>query len=198
MRASWWRRRCTCSACPTNYWRTSASCRGRTRSSRARCWRCRMRRRAPGNRRREVSPVMLSLVPRLCLGTHYPRGSVSLNVRKTGFTLGRQSLQESAFPGRAWARERQNSQTTPRVDPMRFFLFILANAFLFIRPSEFIAGLSEIEVYRYIIIACLAVSLPAVFQEMSLRFIGVPPIVSCVVLLLPAVFLSGLFHGNFE
>src|ERR1019366_420510 len=33
---------------------------------------------------------------------------------------------------------------------------------------------------------------------MSLRFIGVPPIVSCVVLLLPAVFLSGLFHGNFE
>jgi O-antigen ligase len=81
---------------------------------------------------------------------------------------------------------------------MRFFLFILANALLFIRPSELIAELAAVEIYRWIILACLAVSLPVVLQQMSLRFSGVPPIVSCVVLLLPAVFLSGLFHGNFE
>jgi O-antigen ligase len=90
-------------------------------------------------------------------------------------------------------------QSTPHeLTPMRFFLFILANAFLFIRPSEFIAGLADVEVYRYLIIACLAVSLPAVVQQLSLRFAGVPPIVACVVMLLPAVFLSGFFHGNFE
>ena len=81
---------------------------------------------------------------------------------------------------------------------MRFFLFLLANAFLFIRPSEFIPGLAEVEVYRYLIVACLAVSFPAVLQQMTLPFAGVPPIVTCVLLLLPAVFLSGFFHGNFE
>ena len=81
---------------------------------------------------------------------------------------------------------------------MRFFLFLLANAFLFIRPSEFIPGLAEVEVYRYLIVACLAVSFPVVFQQLTLRFAGVPPIVTCVLLLLPAVFLSGFFHGNFE
>jgi O-Antigen ligase len=79
---------------------------------------------------------------------------------------------------------------------MRYFLFILANALLFIRPSELIADLSAVEIYRWFILACLAVSLPTVLQQITLRFTGVPPIVTCVVLLLPAVFLSGLFHGN--
>src|SRR5438309_11009801 len=81
---------------------------------------------------------------------------------------------------------------------MRFFLFILANALLFIRPSELIAELAAVEIYRWFILACLAVSLPAVLQQVSLRYPGVPPIVSCVLLLLPAVFLSGMYHGNFE
>jgi hypothetical protein len=81
---------------------------------------------------------------------------------------------------------------------MRFFLFILANALLFIRPSELIAELAAVEIYRWFILACLAVSLPVVLQQTSLRFPGVPPVASCVVLLLPAVFLSGLFHGNSE
>jgi hypothetical protein len=81
---------------------------------------------------------------------------------------------------------------------MRFLLFLLANALLFIRPSELIADLAAVELYRWFILACLAVSLPAVVQQLSLRFPSVPPVVACVVLLLPAVFLSGLFHGNFE
>jgi O-antigen ligase len=79
---------------------------------------------------------------------------------------------------------------------MRFFLFILANALLFIRPSELIAELAAVEIYRWFIVACLAVSLPVVVRQFSVHFPGVPPIVSCVVLLLPAVVLSGLFHGN--
>ncbi len=81
---------------------------------------------------------------------------------------------------------------------MRFGLFILANALLFIRPSELIAELSAVELYRWVILACLAVSLPMVMQQITVRYPGVPPIVTCVVLLLPAVFLSGLFHGNTE
>ena len=81
---------------------------------------------------------------------------------------------------------------------MRFVLFILANALLFIRPSELIADLAAVEIYRWVILACLVVSAPVVLQQVSLRFPGVPPIVTCVLLLLPAVFVSGLFHGNVE
>jgi O-antigen ligase len=79
---------------------------------------------------------------------------------------------------------------------MRFFLFIVANALLFIRPSEFIPDLYAVELYRYAIIACFAVSFPVVLQQFVTRFAGVPPIGACVLLLLPAVFLSGLSHGN--
>lgn len=81
---------------------------------------------------------------------------------------------------------------------MRFFLFILANAMLFIRPSELIAELHAVEIYRWFILACLAVSLPVVLKQFTTRFDGVPPIVVCVILLLPAVLLSGLTHGNVE
>ena len=82
---------------------------------------------------------------------------------------------------------------TPRTDRL-----LLANAMLFIRPSELIPELYAVEIYRYVILACLAVSLPLVVQQFAVRYAGVPPIVTCVVLLLPAVFLSGLYHGNVE
>lgn len=81
---------------------------------------------------------------------------------------------------------------------MRFFLFIIANALLFIRPSELVADLAAIEIYRWFILACLAVSVPVVFQQITTRYPGVPPIVACVLLLLPVVFVSGFFHGNME
>src|ERR1022692_1619085 len=81
---------------------------------------------------------------------------------------------------------------------MRFFLFILANALLFLRPSEFIAELAAVEIYRYFILACLAVSLPILLRQWTVRSPGVPPIVSCVILLWPAIFLSGFFHGHME
>ena len=81
---------------------------------------------------------------------------------------------------------------------MRFFLFILANAMLFIRPSELIPDPAAVEIYRWFILACLVVSLPAVFQQASIRFPGVPPIVLWVVLLLPSILASGFFHGDSE
>ena len=59
---------------------------------------------------------------------------------------------------------------------MQFFLFILANALLFIRPSELIPDLHAVEIYRWFILACLVVSAPAVLKQASLRFPGVPPL----------------------
>jgi hypothetical protein len=81
---------------------------------------------------------------------------------------------------------------------MRFFLFILANAMLFIRPSELVPGLGEFELYRYAIALCLLVSFPVVVQQLFARCAGVPPIAGCVLGLLPAVLLSHISHGNGE
>jgi O-antigen ligase len=81
---------------------------------------------------------------------------------------------------------------------MRFFLFILANAMLFIRPSELLPGLGDVELYRYVIVACMLVSVPVVVQQVFERAPGVPPVVGCVIGLFPAVLLSHISHGNGE
>jgi O-antigen ligase len=81
---------------------------------------------------------------------------------------------------------------------MRFLLFLVANAMLFIRPSELVPELHAVEIYRYFILACLAITFPLVLQQFSQQFTGVPPIAGCVLLLFPAVLLSGLMHGNVE
>jgi hypothetical protein len=79
---------------------------------------------------------------------------------------------------------------------MRFFLFILANAMLFIRPSELLPDLGDFELYRYVILACLLASLPIVLHQVFARIQGVPPIAGCVLALFPAVILSHVTQGN--
>ncbi len=79
---------------------------------------------------------------------------------------------------------------------MRFLFFIVANALLFIRPSEFVADLYAVELYRYAILACLLISLPVVLEQFLVRFPGVPPIAGCVLGLFPAVLLSNLLGGG--
>src|SRR6266571_251520 len=81
---------------------------------------------------------------------------------------------------------------------MRFSLFILANAMLFIRPSELVPELGDFELYRYVIGLCLLVSLPVVAQQVVTRCAAVPPIAGCVLALFPAVILSHVSHGNAE
>jgi hypothetical protein len=79
---------------------------------------------------------------------------------------------------------------------MRLLFFIIANALLFIRPSEFVAGLHAVELYRYAILACLVISLPVVLEQFLRRFAGVPPIAGCVLGLFPAIVLSNAIGGN--
>jgi hypothetical protein len=81
---------------------------------------------------------------------------------------------------------------------MRFFLFILANAMLFLRPSELLPDFGDVELYRYVIAVCLFVSFPAVAQQLFSRSAGMPPITACVLGLLPAVILSHVSNGNME
>src|SRR5260370_4333302 len=79
---------------------------------------------------------------------------------------------------------------------MRFFLFVLANAMLFIRPSELVPELGDFELYRYVIAVCLLVSFPVVLQQLFARCASVPPIAGCVLGIFPAVLLSHIAHGN--
>lgn len=81
---------------------------------------------------------------------------------------------------------------------MQFCLFLIANGLLFLRPAELIAELHGVEIYRYVLAACLAFCFPSVLQQLSLRYPGVPPIAGCVLGLLPCVMLSNLFGGNQE
>src|SRR5687767_8359351 len=71
-----------------------------------------------------------------------------------------------------------------------FFLFLIVNAALFIRPNDIFDELMGFEFYRYILLVCLAVSFPAVLDRLSPEKLDSRPIDVCVLALLPIVVLS--------
>jgi O-antigen ligase len=78
---------------------------------------------------------------------------------------------------------------------MAFFLFILVNAALFIRPAELFA-IEELEnIYQVLILVCLAASLPDVLRYLLGKPLDLQPITLCVfgmLLLVPLAFLAAL------
>lgn len=81
---------------------------------------------------------------------------------------------------------------------MTFFLFLLVNAMLYLRPGEVVPELGGAQIYLVLILTCLVLSLPALVLVARKRFLGTPPIVPCVLALLPAIVLSQLAHMNVE
>lgn len=77
---------------------------------------------------------------------------------------------------------------------MGFYLFVLVNAALFIRPSEIVPGLEAIPIYNILISSCLLVSFPAVRRQLTPRRLINTPITVCVLGLQAAVMLSHLSH----
>jgi O-antigen ligase len=73
-----------------------------------------------------------------------------------------------------------------------FFLFLLVNAALFVRAGEIVPALVGWNVYEFLILACLAVSFPAILQQFSAKSLEERPVMVCVVGLLIAVVLSHL------
>jgi putative inorganic carbon (hco3(-)) transporter len=73
-----------------------------------------------------------------------------------------------------------------------FGLFLLVNAALFLRPAEIIPELQGAPIFEALILGCLAVSLPAVLNELKSRRLAAAPITCCVLGLLAAVALSHL------
>jgi hypothetical protein len=77
-----------------------------------------------------------------------------------------------------------------------FFLFMLVNAALFIRPSELVADLDGVPVYNILISSCILFSLAVIRKEISFRRLVETPISMCVLGMQAAVMLSHLSHFN--
>lgn len=82
--------------------------------------------------------------------------------------------------------------------PMRFFLFLLVNAMLFIRPGEAMPWLGDLPIYLACILCCLVVSLPAVLEMFRQPHPAMPPILACALGMLLIIPLSALANGRAE
>jgi hypothetical protein len=79
-----------------------------------------------------------------------------------------------------------------------FWVFMVVNATLFIRPAEIIPALLGWPIYQVLILLCLALALPAVLEELTSRNLGQRPITICVLGVLLMVWLSHLCRFNLE
>lgn len=77
---------------------------------------------------------------------------------------------------------------------MGYYLFLLVTATLFVRPAEIFPAVYAWPIYNYLILACLAVSLPGVLRQLSTQSLAENPITACVIGLWAAVVLSHLSH----
>jgi O-antigen ligase len=75
-------------------------------------------------------------------------------------------------------------------------LFSLATAALFIRPGEIFLPLEALPIYLLLLMASLALSLPAVMRNLTAAALRRNPAILCVLGLLPAIVLSHLSHFN--
>src|ERR1700733_1108366 len=59
---------------------------------------------------------------------------------------------------------------------MGFFLFILVNATLFLRPSELFPSLATVNIYEALILSCFACSFMSIVKQFSARQLEANPI----------------------
>ena len=81
---------------------------------------------------------------------------------------------------------------------MAYFLFLLVNATLFIRPAEIVPALLGWEIYFYVIITCLIVAAPDVLRYFTAQSLETQPITLCVFGLLIAILIPSLIAGDID
>src|SRR5688572_15533847 len=79
---------------------------------------------------------------------------------------------------------------------MAYFLFILVNATLFIRPAEIVPAWYGLEIYFYVILACFAFALPDVIRYLTDQSLETQPITLCVFGLLGAILIPSVALGD--
>ncbi len=75
---------------------------------------------------------------------------------------------------------------------MGFFLFLLVNAALFIRPAELSPALKTVPIYEILILSCFACSILNIVQQFTKSGILVQPITVFVLALIIPIFVSSL------
>jgi hypothetical protein len=75
---------------------------------------------------------------------------------------------------------------------MSFFLFLLVNATLFIRPAEIVPALLGVKIYEALTLACLVAAAPEILAYFTRRSLDAQPVTLCVFGLMLAVPLSHL------
>jgi hypothetical protein len=79
-----------------------------------------------------------------------------------------------------------------------FFLFVLTNATLFVRPAEFIPALLGLPIYEVLILSCIAFYYPGMVAQLNPRSLAERPITVCLLGLLACIVLSDVAHGRVE
>jgi putative inorganic carbon (HCO3(-)) transporter len=77
---------------------------------------------------------------------------------------------------------------------MAYFLFLLVNAALFLRPAELISSLEDVPIYEVLIVSCLLISLRGVASQLNPRSLQSRPISACVVGLMGALVISAVLN----
>jgi hypothetical protein len=75
---------------------------------------------------------------------------------------------------------------------VEFFLFLLVNFTLFVRPTDFVQGYEELSVYNYVLLVALVAAAPKIVNHCVSGRLFHDPIVVCVLGLVPAIALSHL------
>jgi len=81
---------------------------------------------------------------------------------------------------------------------MAYWLFIVVNAILFIRPAEIVPGLKDAPIYQAAIIACLLCSFPGLLAQLGPNALAARPITVCVLGLWGTAIVSHLVRMNFS
>ena len=80
---------------------------------------------------------------------------------------------------------------------MPFWVFILVNATLFVRPTEVIPALDKLPIYNVLIVICLGLTLSKIVGLLSLESLRRSPLTSCVIGLFGMLLLSNLVRLDF-
>lgn len=85
-----------------------------------------------------------------------------------------------------------------RLHSMGYLFFLLANAMLFIRPSELYPALGDLQVYLAFIIFALIFSIQGIHNQLSFKALTQQPVNLCALGVTLCVLLSRLTTGNFK
>ena len=89
------------------------------------------------------------------------------------------------------AEQTQRSREA-QASGLSFFLFILLNGLMFVRPAENIPDVEAVPIYALSILCCLAVSMGPVLRRLTPRSLKSDPITVCVLGVLASIVLSHL------